>query len=81
MDYKEKPNLKLSADPGFLWDGATATGSLLWDTINGTFQLPRKTAEILRTRTSATKAFLPNRRNISGNNILPTVHYKEGKFS
>jgi len=50
------------------------TGSLLWDTINGTLELPRKTAEILRTCSSARKAFLPNRRSISGNNILPTVH-------
>jgi len=81
MDYKEKRNLKPLADQGFLWDGAAATGSLLWDTINGTLELPRKTAEILRTRTSPTKGFLPNRRNISGNNILPAVHCKEGKFS
>jgi len=35
MDCTEKPNLKLPADPGFLWDRATATDVLLWDTING----------------------------------------------
>jgi len=81
MDYRENPNPKLPADPGFLRNRATATGYLFWDTINGTLELPRKTAEILRARTSATKAFLPNRRNISGNSILPTVHCKEGKFS
>jgi hypothetical protein len=81
MDCKEKLNLKLPAHPGFLWDRATATGALFWDTINGTLEIHRKTVKILQTRTSATKAFLPNRKNISGNNILPTVHHKEEKFS
>lgn len=80
MDYREKPNLKLPADPGVLWDTATASGVLFWDTINGKPELPHKFAEILRTGTPATKAFLPNWKSISGNNILLTVRYKEGKF-
>jgi hypothetical protein len=58
MHYREK----LPADPGFLSDRATATGALLWDTINGTRELPRKTAEILRTPTPVTKAFLLNQK-------------------